>query len=63
LELQLSWLLTGRAASNSVPSQYYYPNYIDVENAGVMNSFAFDFLNALGRRSSFSSDEESEVCT
>ena len=44
----------------SVLSQSYLFQPIAVENTGVLNSSAVDFLNALGRRSSSSSGEERE---
>ena len=44
----------------SVLSQSYLFQPIAVENTGVLNSSAGDFLNALGRRISSSSGEERE---
>ena len=44
----------------SVLSQSYLFQPIAVENTGVLNSSAIDFLNALGRRISSSSGEERE---
>ena len=44
----------------SVLSQSYLFKPIAVENTGVLNSSAVDFLNALGRRISSSSGEEHE---
>jgi hypothetical protein len=45
----------------SVLSQSYLFQPIAVENTGVLNSFAIDFLNALGRRISLSSGENAKV--
>ena len=44
----------------SVLSQSYLFQPFAVENTGVLNSSAVDFLNALGRRISSSSGEECE---
>ena len=44
----------------SVLSQSYLFQPIAVENTGVLNSSAIDFLNALGRRISSSSGEDRE---
>ena len=49
-----------RNSKNSVLSQSYLFQPVAVENSGVLNRSAVDFLTALGRRISSSSGEERE---